>query len=134
MNYLLDTNICIHFFRGKFGVTEKFESAKAKNCAISEITLAELVYGAENSNKPTKNHILIEQLLDLVTVIPIYDSIMLYGKEKSRLRKAGKMISDLDLFIGCTAVENNLIMVTENTSEFERISDIKIENWVNRTK
>ena len=59
---------------------------------------------------------------------------MLYGKEKSRLRKAGKMISDLDLFIGCTAVENKLIMVTENTSEFERISDIKIENWVNRTK
>jgi tRNA(fMet)-specific endonuclease VapC len=59
---------------------------------------------------------------------------MLYGKEKSRLRKSGEMISDLDLFIGCTAVENNLIMVTENTSEFKRISDIKIENWVNRTK
>lgn len=134
MNYLLDTNICIHFFRGKFGVTEKFEFAEADNCAISEITLAELVYGAENSIQPIKNHILIEQLLDLVMVIPIYDSIMLYGKEKSRLRKAGKMISDLDLFIGCTAVENNLIMVTENTSEFERISNIKIENWVDRTK
>lgn len=59
---------------------------------------------------------------------------MLYAKEKSRLRKAGKMISDLDLFIGCTAVENELIMVTENTNEFERISDIKIENWVNRAK
>lgn len=44
------------------------------------------------------------------------------------------MISDLDLFIGCTAVENELIMVTENTNEFERISDIKIENWVNRAK
>lgn len=134
MIYLLDTNICIHFFRGKFGVTERIEAAKAKNCAISEITLAELVFGAENSNNPTKNHLLIEQFLDLVTVIPIYDSIMLYAKEKSRLRKAGKMISDLDLFIGCTAVENELIMVTENTNEFERISDIKIENWVNRAK
>jgi len=59
---------------------------------------------------------------------------MLYGKEKARLRKAGTLISDLDLFIGCTAVENDLIMVTENTSEFGRISDIKIQNWVNRTK
>lgn len=133
MNYLLDTNICIHFFRGKFGVAEKFEAANAKNCAISEITLAELVYGTENSNEPTNNHRLIEQFLGLMTVIPIYDSVMLYGKEKSRLRKAGKMISDLDLFIGCTAVENELIMVTENTGEFERISDIRIENWVNRT-
>lgn len=52
MKYLLDTNICIHFFRGKFGVSDKFEMAKAENCAISEITLAELVYGAENSHNP----------------------------------------------------------------------------------
>lgn len=134
MNYLLDTNICIHFFRGKYGVTERFEIAKAENCAISEITLAELVFGAENSEKPVKNHKLIEQLLEIVVVIPIYDSILLYGKEKARLRKAGTTISDLDLFIGCSAVENDLIMVTENTNEFERISNIKIENWVDRGK
>ncbi len=59
---------------------------------------------------------------------------MTYGKEKARLRKAGTMISDLDLFIGCTAVENDLIMVTENESVFERIFGIKLENWVDRTK
>jgi tRNA(fMet)-specific endonuclease VapC len=134
MNYLLDTNICIHFFRGKYGVTERFETAKAENCAISEITLAELVFGAENSERPIQNHKLIEQFLEIVTVIPIFDSIMLYGKEKARLRKAGTTISDLDLFIGCSAVENDLIMVTENKSEFERISNIKIENWVDREK
>lgn len=44
------------------------------------------------------------------------------------------MISDLDLFIGCAAVENDLIMVTENIREFERISGIKLENWVDRSK
>lgn len=134
MKYLLDTNICIHFFKGKFGVSNKFEMAKAENCAISEITLAELVYGAENSHNPLKNHTLVEQLLEIVTVLPIYDAITIYGKEKARLRKAGNMISDLDLFIGCTAVENELIMITENTKEFERISGIKLENWVDRTK
>ena len=134
MKYLLDTNICIHFFLGKYGVTERFEAVQAENCAISEITLAELVFGAENSDNPKKNHRLIEQLLELVTILPIYDSIMTYGKEKARLIKAGTMISDLDLFIGCTAVGNDLIMVTENTSEFERISGIRIENWVDRTK
>lgn len=124
----------MHFFRGKFGVTERFEAIYAENCAISEVTLAELVFGAENSKNPEKNHRLNEQFLELVTVLPIYDSIMIYGKEKARLRKAGKMISDLDLFIGSTAVENDSIMVTENTSEFERISGIKLENWVDRTK
>lgn len=134
MNYLLDTNICVHFFRGRFGVAEKIEVAKAENCAISEITLAELVFGAEKSENPEKNHQLVEQLIEIVTILPIYDSIMTYGKEKARLRKAGTMISDLDLFIGCTAVESDLIMVTENTSEFERISGIKLENWVDRQK
>ncbi|WP_154859594.1 type II toxin-antitoxin system VapC family toxin [Cyclobacterium xiamenense] len=134
MNYLLDTNICMHFFRGKFGVTNRLEAVKAENCAISEITLAELVFGAENSKNPEKNHRLIEQFIELVAVLPIYDSIMTYGKEKARLRKTGIMISDLDLFIGCTAIENDLIMVTENQSEFDRIFGIKLENWVDRTK
>lgn len=105
MNYLLDTNICVHFFRGKFGVSERLETLKAESCAISEITLAELVFGAENSKNLEKNHRLIVQFIELVTVLPIYDSIMTYGKEKARLRKAGTMISDLDLFIGCTAIE-----------------------------
>ena len=80
MNYLLDTNICIHFFRGKFGVMEKMEAARAENCAISEITLAELAFGAENSDKPKKNHRLIEQLVQIITVIPLFNSIKLYGK------------------------------------------------------
>ena len=132
MKYLLDTNICIHFFRGKYGVAERFENARAEKCAISEITVAELVFGAEKSNNPEKNHRLIEQLIEIVTVLPIYDSIMKYGKEKARLRNVGKMISDLDLFIGCTAIENDLIMVTDNIGEFERISGIELENWVDR--
>jgi len=59
---------------------------------------------------------------------------MSYGKEKTKLRKAGTIISDLDLFIGCTAAQNDLIMVTENTREFERIFRIKLENWEDRRK
>jgi tRNA(fMet)-specific endonuclease VapC len=134
MKYLLDTNICVHFFRGKFGVFERFEAVKAENCAISEITLAELVFGAENSKNPEKNHRIIEHFVDLVAVLPIYNSISTYGKEKARLRKTGTMISDLDLFIGCTAIENDLIMVTENEIEFERLLGIQLENWVDRMK
>jgi len=132
MIYLLDTNICIHFFRGSFKLFTKIEQIKLKNCAISEITLAELVFGAENSPNPKKNLDIIEKFIEQVTILPIFESISFYGKEKARLRKAGKMISDFDLFIGCTAVEQSLIMVTENVKEFDRISNIKIENWINR--
>lgn len=118
MKYLLDSNICIHFFRGKFGLIDKLNSTGLKKCAISEVTLAELVFGAENSTNPKKNHEIIDRFVNLITILPIFDAILTYGKEKARLRKAGQPISDFDLLIGCTAVEKELIMVTENVKEF----------------
>ncbi len=133
MRYLLDTNICIHFFRGRFNLISKLEAIGLSNCAISEITLAELVYGAENSSNPDKNHNIIQQFTEQITILPIFDSIFKYGKEKARLRKSGNMISDFDLLIGCTAIENEMIIVSENVSEFNRISGIQIENWIDRS-
>lgn len=133
MKYLLDSNICIHYFRGKFGVIDKLESVGLDQCANSEITLAELVFGAENSESPEKNHNIIERFIEQTTILPIFDSIRIYGKEKTRLRKNGTMISDFDLLIGSTAIEKDLIMVTENVKEFERITNIKIENWIGRS-
>ena len=132
MKYLLDSNICIHFFRGRFDIDKKLELAGMDNCVISEITLAELIFGAENSANPKANQKLVDELVAHLTTLPILDAIPMYGKEKVRLRKKGIMISDFDLLIGCTAVEKDLIMVTENVREFGRISNIKIENWVDR--
>jgi len=132
MKYLLDSNICIHFFRGKFNIIEKLSKIGIENCAISEITLAELVFGAEKSSNPKKNHKVIQQFISQLTILPIYDAIMTFGKEKARLQSLGKQISDFDLLIACTSIENNLVMVTENVNEFERIEKIKIENWVIR--
>lgn len=132
MKYLLDTNICINFFRGKFNLFEKVESIGLHNCAISEITLAELVFGAENSSKPLKNYALIETLSEQVIVLPILASINIYAQEKVRLRKLGKMISDFDLLIGTTSIAYDLVMVTDNVKEFNRIHGIELENWVVR--
>ena len=132
MKYLLDTNICIHFFKGKFNLNLKFEEVGIFNCAISEITFAELTFGAENSKNPQKNHLLIEKFVEYLTILPIFDAIPIYAKEKARLRKSGRMISDFDLLIGSTAIANDLIMVTENIKEFNRINNIKIENWISR--
>ncbi|MCH6233646.1 type II toxin-antitoxin system VapC family toxin [Cognataquiflexum rubidum] len=132
MKYLLDTNICVHFLRGKYGLIEKFELLGAENFAISEITLAELVFGAENSKNPRKNLELIEVFANQVVILPIFSAIYLYGKEKARLRSIGLQISDFDLLIGCTAVEKDLMIVTENVKEFQRISGIQLENWVKR--
>jgi len=52
-----------------------------------------------------------------------------YAKEKARLKKAGNIVDDLDLLIGATAIENNMILVTNNEKHFTRLQNIKVENW-----
>lgn len=122
----------VYFFRGKYDLLKKFESIGKENCAISEITLAELVYGAEYSADPEKNHAMIAQFIEEVLVISVLDAIPTYGKEKARLRRAGMLIGDLDLLIGSTALANEMVMVTENMREFERLAGLKAESWVER--
>lgn len=63
------------------------------------------------------------------TILPIFNSLDFYATEKARLRKKGNQLDDFDLLIGATAVSNNLILVTKNVSDFERIGGIKISDW-----
>lgn len=56
MRYLLDTNTCVFFLRGKLNLDEIIKEKGRQNCFISEITVVELRYGAENSDNPLKSH------------------------------------------------------------------------------
>ena len=127
--YLIDTNICIYYIKGKFELNKKFEKVDSENCFISEITLAELKYGVENSEKKEKNQKALDNLLSGVKIVPIFHSLDLYAIEKARLRKAGTPIDDFDLLIGVTSVTHNLTMVTNNTDHFKRIKGIALEDW-----
>ena len=130
MDYLLDTNICIHYFKGQFEIKERIEKIGFEHFAISEITLAELIYGAEKSQKTQKNMKVVDNFADKIEIPPLLGCLKVYGKEKARLKSIGKTIGDLDLFIGSTAIVNNMIMVTRNTREFKRMQGISIENWI----
>lgn len=133
MKYLLDTNICVHFLRGKFDMDKKFNSVGLENCYISEITVLELRFGAENSLNKEKSHLALDIFLKKIVIIPIYGSIKRYSEEKVRLNKIVKpQNDDFDLLIGVTAIENKLILATENIKDFERLEGIKIENWIVR--
>jgi tRNA(fMet)-specific endonuclease VapC len=127
--YLIDTNICIFYIKGKFNLKEKFEKVDSDNCFISEITLAELKFGVENSERKEENQKVLDQFLKGVKIIPIFHSLDLYAIEKARLRKAGTPIDDFDLLIGVTSVTHHLIMVTNNTDHFKRIKGIVLEDW-----
>ena len=127
--YLLDTNICIYYLKGMYDLDEKVREVKIDNCFISEITLAELKFGVENSSNPSKNQSALDNFLTRIQVLPIFEAIDTYAKEKARLRKSGKTIDDFDLLIGTTAVAYGLTMVTNNTSHFQNIKNIKLDNW-----
>lgn len=130
MRYLLDTNICVFFLRGKLNLDEIIKEKGRGNCFISEITVVELRYGAENSDNPLKSHKSVDAFVSGLSIIPIFGSIRRYAKEKVRLRRIGKPMHDeFDLLIGVTAIENELTLVTDNIKDFERLDGIIIENW-----
>lgn len=127
--YLIDTNTCIYYIKGKFDLKTKFELADLENCFISEITLAELKFGVANSEKKDKNQKVLDNFLTGIKIVPIYHSLDLYASEKARLRKAGTIVDDFDILIGVTAITHNLIMVTNNSEHFKRLKGITIEDW-----
>lgn len=101
-----------------------------ENCYISEVTVLELRFGAENSDDAVKSHKAVDDFITGLSIIPIYSCVKRYAKEKVRLRKSGKPIHDeFDLLIGVTSVENKLTLVTDNVKHFQNIENIKIENW-----
>ena len=133
MQYLLDTNTCVFYLRGNLNLDEIIRDKGIDNFYISEITIVELRFGAENSDNPSKSHKSVDAFLNGLSIIPIFGCIKRYAKEKVRLRKIGKPMNDeFDLLIGVTSVENKLTLVTDNTKHFANISGIKLENWFNR--
>lgn len=128
--YLLDTNICIYYLKGQYGLDRKIEKAKPENCFISEVTIAELKFGAENGESREKNRKIVDDFISKFTIIPIFTSLDIYAKEKARLRKKGLPLDDFDLLIGATAISNGLTLVTRNVTDFERLEGIEMENWV----
>jgi tRNA(fMet)-specific endonuclease VapC len=131
MNFLLDTNICIYFLKGKFELVGKIEKIGIDSGFISEITIAELKFGIENSTFPGKNRAVVEDMIKRFKHLPIFNVLDVYAKEKARLKKEGKIVDDLDLFIGATAIANDMVLVTNNERHFERLNNIRIENWTN---
>lgn len=128
--YLIDTDIAIYFMKGKFDLQSRFDAIAPEQCYISEITLAELKFGVEKSDKPEQNLKALNAFLTGVQILPIFHSIDLFAKEKARLKRSGTPIDDFDLLIGVTSVRHNLTMSSNNSKHLSRIQEIQLENWV----
>jgi tRNA(fMet)-specific endonuclease VapC len=136
MNYLLDTNICIHIIKkSPEKVIKKLESIpndKGKNeIYLSSVTVSELYYGVEKSSQLEKN---LEALKGFLTPFQIinfdHESAEVFGRVRSDLERKGTVIGPYDLQIASIAIAHDLVLVTNNIKEFKRVDGLNLENWV----
>jgi tRNA(fMet)-specific endonuclease VapC len=127
---LMDTDICIELLRGNRLILEKRRTC-FDEVAVAFMTAAELFYGAEKSKKRIENLSLVERFLLSVRVMHTDSDVALkFGQLKARLTQDGLMLPDADLLIAATAIGRDAILITGNVKHFQRISELKIDNWL----
>ena len=135
LKYFLDTNIVIYVIKQRpMQVLEVFNRQHGR-MAISSITLAELVHGAEKSSDVSRNTAVVEDFVSRLAVLPYDDkAAWQYGNIRAALEKLGQPIGINDLHIAAHARSNGLTLITNNMREFERVPGLLLENWVSDQK
>ncbi len=131
LRFLLDTNIVIYVIKKRpVSVLTKFNQ-HAAHMAISAISLAELMHGAEKSAQMERNLAVVEDFCSRIEVLPYtQEAAQHYGSIRTALEQSGKPIGVNDLHIAAHARSLGLTLVTNNLREFERVPALRLVNWV----
>ena len=131
MRYMLDANIVVYAKNSKpEAVLARLQSYEPDELCISVVTLAELEYGVFNSSNPDRNQLALTLFLAGIEILPFDDHAAVeYGRIRADLRKKGAPIGANDLMIAAHAKSRGLILVTNNTREFERVEGLELEDW-----
>ena len=132
MRFMLDTNICIYLIKRKPAVVlARFKQTDISEISISSITLSELFYGVSKSSKPEQNFMALTQFVAPLEILPYgSEATQYYGELRAHLEKQGTPIGALDMLIAAHALSIDSTLVTNNEKEFDRVPNLKIENWV----
>jgi tRNA(fMet)-specific endonuclease VapC len=130
LRYLLDTNIVIYVLKRRPLSALTLFNENAGRMAISSITLAELMHGVEKSNAPAKSLAAVEDFCSRLEVLPYGPkAAMHYGSIRANLESRGLTIGVNDLHIAAHARSEGLMLVSNNTREFERVEALQLANW-----
>ena len=131
LRYLLDTNICIYVIKRKPESLLVRFNENASHLAISAVTLAELLHGAEKSSQPQRTLSVVEDFCSRLDVLDYgAKAAQHYGQIRSALERRGTPIGVNDLHIAAQARSEGLTLVSNNLREFERVEGLLYENWV----
>ena len=130
--FLLDTNICIYVLKNSYpALTEKVFSYSPAQIAMSSVTIFELEYGAAKSNWGEKTRQKLAMFLAPFTILPFTSSDAFHaGIIRAHLEKQGAIIGPYDVQLAGQAISRDLIFVTHNTGEFNRVPNLRLEDWV----
>jgi tRNA(fMet)-specific endonuclease VapC len=129
--YILDTDTCIYWLKGKQEIRRNVEHVGADHLKTTVITLAELRYGAYYSQQVKENLKTIDNFVRKVQVIPLNEeSADLFGKIKTDLRRSGQIVEDFDILIACITITYGGILVTNNVNHFKKIGGLNYESWL----
>jgi len=131
MRYLLDTNTCIIYLKGRnLNLKQRLEAVPISEIAVCSIVKAELCFGAMKSANPERNFTLQQAFLKQFVSLPFDDlAATTFGVIRSQLETRGTPIGAYDLQIAAIALANNLTLVTHNIREFGRVDGSQVEDW-----
>lgn len=129
--HLLDSNICIYALRNRPPqVIRRLQTVGRAAVAVSVITILELRQGANKSQRPEINHAALDDFLEPMAVLPFEEPDALAAAHiRAHLERLGRPIGDFDSLIAAQALARDLIVVTNNVEEFQRVPDLRIVNW-----
>ena len=132
IRYMLDTSTCIAIIKRRPDTIQaRLTALSVEEVGISGIVAAELWYGVAFSQKKKQNETALKDFLDYVTVLDWpFEAGKIYGRIRADLKGKGTPIGAMDILIAAHALFLDAVLVTGNEREFQRVSDLKIENWV----
>ena len=132
MKAMLDTNSCTYIIKRRLqSVLDRFSAFPVGDIGISSITLAELEYGAAKSAQPRKNREALEEFVSPLDIAAFdRDAAEAYGRIRAALERKGLPIGAMDMLIAAHALNLGVNLVTNNETEFRRVSGLRVENWI----
>ncbi len=128
--YILDTDVCIEFLRGNSKIMKRIFEVGRDYCAISEISVAELLLGLEKARLNGYKNQDVSVIESSFETIPLRPVFPFFAKNRAYLESIGKRIEDFDLLIASTAQYCDAILVTGNKKHMGHVEGIEIEDWI----
>ncbi len=126
--YVLDTDVVIDLLRGRAVVRDRLAAQSPQDVAVTAITVAELRYGALASSEPARNSGEVERFLEQIRVLAFgRRAAVAHARLRFQLRAAP--IGPHDLLIAATVVASDAVLVSSNTREYSRVTELRLENW-----